>query len=385
MSFWEQYFSYGQVGFTAVEAIVKILFMVLGFLMPLASILTWMERRESAMMQDRLGPNRANIGPIKAWGITHFLADALKFIFKEDYVPGKAHKFLFMWAPIMAMAPALIVAAIIPFGAPLCWGEMRETVGYGTACAQPVGLQIAQLNVGLLFYFAISSLSVYGATLAGWASHNKWAMMGGLRASSQMMSYEVTMGLAVLGSFLVFGSLEPGAIVAQQESVTSWGIIYQPLGFILFLTAAIAETKRTPFDIPEGEPEIIGYFVEYSGMRFGLFFLGEFLEIVTSSAIMISLFFGGWHYGTTIDGFIAAHTPNIWFIPKSLVFSLITLVMWSVKIVLFCMFQLMIRWSLPRFRSDQLMRLGWQRLLPISIANVVATALIILVAQSWSR
>ena len=385
MSFWEQYFSYGQVGFTAVEAIVKILFMVLGFLMPLASILTWMERRESAMMQDRLGPNRANIGPIKAWGITHFLADALKFIFKEDYVPGKAHKFLFMWAPIMAMAPALIVAAIIPFGAPLCWGEMRETVGYGNACAQPVGLQIAQLNVGLLFYFAISSLSVYGATLAGWASHNKWAMMGGLRASSQMMSYEVTMGLAVLGSFLVFGSLEPGAIVAQQESVTSWGIIYQPLGFILFLTAAIAETKRTPFDIPEGEPEIIGYFVEYSGMRFGLFFLGEFLEIVTSSAIMISLFFGGWHYGTTIDGFIAAHTPNIWFIPKSLVFSLITLVMWSVKIVLFCMFQLMIRWSLPRFRSDQLMRLGWQRLLPISIANCVVTALLILLVQSWNH
>ena len=385
MSFWEQYFSYGQVGFTAVEAIVKILFMVLGFLMPLASILTWMERRESAMMQDRLGPNRANIGPIKAWGITHFLADALKFIFKEDYVPGKAHKFLFMWAPIMAMAPALIVAAIIPFGAPLCWGEMRETVGYGTACAQPVGLQIAQLNVGLLFYFAISSLSVYGATLAGWASHNKWAMMGGLRASSQMMSYEVTMGLAVLGAFLVFGTLEPGAIVSQQESITSWGIIYQPLGFILFLTAAIAETKRTPFDIPEGEPEIIGYFVEYSGMRFGLFFLGEFLEIVTSSAIMISLFFGGWHWGTHIDGFLAAHTPNIWIFPKSLIFSVLTIVLWSIKIVVFCMFQLMIRWSLPRFRSDQLMRLGWQRLLPISIANVVCTALIILAVQAWSR
>jgi len=385
LSFWEQYFSYGQVGFTAVEAIVKILFMVLGFLMPLASILTWMERRESAMMQDRLGPNRANIGPIKAWGITHFLADALKFIFKEDYVPGKAHKFLFMWAPIMAMAPALIVAAIIPFGAPLCWGEMRETVGYGTACAQPVGLQIAQLNVGLLFYFAISSLSVYGATLAGWVSHNKWAMMGGLRASSQMMSYEVTMGLAVLGAFLVFGTLEPGAIVSQQESITSWGIIYQPLGFILFLTAAIAETKRTPFDIPEGEPEIIGYFVEYSGMRFGLFFLGEFLEIVTSSAIMISLFFGGWHWGTHIDGFLAAHTPNIWIFPKSLIFSVLTIVLWSIKIVVFCMFQLMIRWSLPRFRSDQLMRLGWQRLLPISIANVVVTALIILLVQSWNH
>jgi NADH-quinone oxidoreductase subunit H len=377
--------SYGSIGFEAISAIVKILFMVLGFLMPLASILTWMERRQSAMMQDRLGPNRANIGPVRAWGITHFLADAVKFIFKEDYVPGKAHKFLFMWAPIMAMAPALIVAAIIPFGPSLCWSDLWHSSG-NQVCEQPIGLQIARLDVGLLFYFAISSLAVYGATLAGWASHNKWAMMGGLRASSQMMSYEVTMGLAVLGAFLVFGTLEPGAIVSQQTNVlrfggefsSSWGIFMQPLGFVLFLTAAIAETKRTPFDIPEGEPEIIGYFVEYSGMRFGLFFLGEFLEIVTSSAIMVSLFFGGWHWDSFIDGFLASHLPNVLFV-------LVMFFGWTVKIVLFCMFQLLIRWSLPRFRSDQLMRLGWQRLLPISIANVVATALIILVAQSWNR
>src|SRR6185369_5783200 len=200
---------YGSTAFEGVTALIKILFLVLGFLMPLASILTWLERRQSAMMQDRLGPNRANIGPIKAWGITHFLADALKFMGKEDYVPGKAHKFLFMWAPIMAMAPALIVAAIIPFGPNLCWDGLLKV---NPACSQPVGLQIARLDIGLLFYFAISSLAVYGATLAGWASHNKWAMMGGLRATSQMMSYEVTMGMAVLGAFLVYGSLEPGAI-----------------------------------------------------------------------------------------------------------------------------------------------------------------------------
>jgi NADH-quinone oxidoreductase subunit H len=379
---------YGSLGFQALAATIKIVFMILGFLMPLASILTWMERRESAMMQDRLGPNRANIGPFKLWGITHFMADAVKFLFKEDFIPPKAHKFLFMWAPIMAMAPALIVAAIIPFGAPLCWGEMTEKVGLGGACANPVNLQIAQLNVGLLFYFAISSLAVYGATLAGWASHNKWAMMGGLRATSQMMSYEVTMGMAVLGSFLVYGTLEPGAIADQQTHIinfghyhSSWGIFLQPAGFILFLTAAIAETKRTPFDIPEGEPEIIGYFVEYSGLRFGMFFLGEFLEIVVSSAIMITIFFGGWHMGGTVDGFLAAHVPNIWIFPKSLLFSLLTLVIWSIKVFVFCGFQLMIRWSLPRFRSDQLMRLGWQRLLPISIANVVATALVVLWAQ----
>jgi NADH-quinone oxidoreductase subunit H len=379
--------SYGSLGFNIVAAVIKIVFMILGFLMPLASILTWLERRQSAMMQDRLGPNRAYIrlpftkwAP-RAWGITHFLADAVKFLFKEDYVPGKAHKFLFMWAPVMAMAPALIVAAIVPFGPSLCWGQLTEKIADGV-CEHPVALQIARLDVGLLFYFAISSLAVYGATLAGWASHNKWAMMGGLRASSQMMSYEVTMGMAVLGAFLVFGSLEPGEIVSRQihilplSGVThGWGLFAQPLGFLLFLTAAIAETKRTPFDIPEGEPEIIGYFVEYSGLRFGMFFLGEFLEIVVSSAIMISLFFGGWHWGTTIDGLLAAHLPNF-------VYVLVMFGLWTVKVFAFCSFQLLIRWSLPRFRSDQLMRLGWQRLLPVSIANVVVTALVILWAQA---
>ncbi len=211
---------YGTLGFNVVAAVIKILFMILGFLMPLASILTWLERRQSAMMQDRLGPNRANIGPVKLFGITHFLADALKFMGKEDYVPGKAHKFLFMWAPIMAMSPALIVAAIIPFGPPLCWGELLTKA---PACGSPVGLQIARLDIGLLFYFAISSLAVYGATLAGWASHNKWAMMGGLRATSQMMSYEVTMGMAVLGAFLVYGTLEPGAIADMQTHILSFG------------------------------------------------------------------------------------------------------------------------------------------------------------------
>ena len=190
------------------------------------------------------------------------------------------------------------------------------------------------------------------------------------------------MGMAVLGSFLVYGTLEPGAIVAAQTHVLpltgftqGWGIFAQPIGFVLFLTAAIAETKRTPFDIPEGEPEIIGYFVEYSGLRFGMFFLGEFLEIVTSSAIMISLFFGGWHWGATIDSFFASHLPNFLFV-------LTMFGLWTVKVFAFCSFQLLIRWSLPRFRSDQLMRLGWQRLLPISIANVVATALVILWAQA---
>jgi len=358
---------YGSTSFTAVAALAKTVFFILLFTMPLAGILTWMERRQSAMMQDRVGPNRANIGPFTLWGIPHFVADALKMIFKEDFVPPQANKFLFALAPILSVAPVLIATAIIPFGAPLCYGHMSEAVAPG-ACVAPIELQAARLDAGLLFYFAIASLAVYGAALAGWASHNKWALMGGMRASSQMMSYEVTMGMAVMAMFLVYGTLEPGAMVnAQGDWPWQWGIVGVPqvIAFVLFLTAAIAESKRTPFDIPEGESEIVGYFVEYSGMRFGMFFLGEFVEIITSSAIMVTVFFGGWRFPGA--GQLAAVLPNALFV-------LASVLVWSLKVFLFCAFQLLIRWSLPRFRADQLLRLGWQRLLPISIANVVLAA-----------
>ncbi len=358
---------YGSDGFVAVTALLKIVFFVLLFTMPLAGILTWMERRQSAMMQDRVGPNRANLGRFTLWGIPHFVADAIKMIFKEDFIPPKANKLLFALAPVMALMPVLLATAIIPFGAPLCFGRMTEAVASGT-CAAPVDLQAAHLDVGLLFYFAISSLSVYGAALAGWASNNKWALMGGMRASSQMMSYEVTMGMAVMAMFLVYGTLEPGAMVnAQGNWPWQWGIVGVPhvIAFLLFLTASIAESKRTPFDIPEGESEIVGYFVEYSGMRFGMFYLGEFVEIITTSAIMITVFFGGWRFPGADH--LAASLPNILFV-------LVSVLVWSLKVFLFCAFQLLIRWSLPRFRADQLLRLGWQRLLPISIANVVLAA-----------
>jgi NADH-quinone oxidoreductase subunit H len=379
-------FSYGHPGFIALAALIKIVIFMLALGPGIASILTWLERRQSAMMQDRVGPNRAYLlpprkgetrGRWRMWGITHFMADALKFLFKEDFVPPKAHKLLFALGPILALAPALIVSAIIPFGPDLCWGHLTDVVPAGT-CATPVPLQAARLDVGILFYFAISSLSVYGATLAGWASYNKWSLMGGVRASSQMMSYEVTMGMAVLVMFLVYGTLEPGAMVNQQGGWPwQWGIVgglhtnaILPciVSFILFLTAAIAETKRTPFDIPEGEPEIIGYFVEYSGMRFGLFFLGEFIEIVFSSALLVTIFFGGWHTGVGVfDDWMLTHLPNG-------VVALVGLGVFLGKTFTFCAFQLLIRWSLPRFRSDQLMQLGWQRLLPVSIANVLIAA-----------
>jgi len=379
---------------------VKWAFLVLALVMPLASLLTWAERRQSAMMQDRLGPNRANIGPIKLKGILHFVADALKMIFKEDFIPANVHKGLFALAPILALAPVLIAFAIIPFGPTIFPHSLREHIDTYKLATTPgapefadaIRLQIFQIDFGLIFYFAVLTIANYGGTIAGWASYNKWALLGGLRSSSQMMSYEVAMGLGLMPIFLAFGSLEPGRLVFEQGSQPwNWGLIGWAqfsggllsvvgaatlvLAFLLFFTSAIAETKRAPFDIPEGEPEIIGYFVEYSGLRFGMFFLGEFLEIVTSSAIMISIFFGGWHWGSTIDGFLTGHLPNILFV-------LAMFGLWTAKVFAFCSFQLLIRWSLPRFRSDQLMRLGWQRLLPISIANVVATAIVILWAQA---
>ena len=359
-----QFFSYGQPGFGVVAATIKILVLVVLFAMGLASLLTWMERRQSAMVQDRLGPNRANLGRWRAWGILHFVADALKMMFKEDFIPPKANKFLFALAPILALASPLIVLAIIPFGAPLCWGQMRQAIALGT-CARPVDLQIARLDVGVLFYFAFASLSIYGATLAGWASHNKWALMGGLRAASQMISYEVTMGMAVLAMFVSYGTLEPGAMVAQQGPAPwQWGIVRGVphfIAFFLFLTAAMVETKRTPFDIPEGESEIVGYFVEYSGLRFGMFYLGEFLEVIGSSALIVTIFLGGWQIWG--DGVLLnwAHV-------------LLSTLLWGSKVFVFCFFQLLVRWTVPRFRADQLMRLGWQRLLPLSIANVVLAA-----------
>jgi NADH-quinone oxidoreductase subunit H len=358
---------YGSDSFLAVTAVLKSILFVLLFTLPLAGILTWMERRQSAMMQDRLGPNRANIGRFRFWGLLHFVADAMKMVFKEDFVPPKANKFLFALAPVLAVAPVFVASAIIPFGAPLCLDHLTDVVPAGV-CAKPVELQAAHVDAGLLFYFAISSLSVYGAALAGWASHNKWALMGGLRASSQMMAYEVTMGMAVMAMFLTYGTLEPGAMVSLQGDMPwQWGIVGVPqfIAFVLFLTSAVAESKRTPFDIPEGESEIVGYFVEYSGMRFGMFYLGEFVEIIVSSALIVTVFFGGWRFPGA--EYLAAHLSN-------LAFVLASVLVWSFKVVLLCAFQLLIRWTLPRFRADQVLRLGWQRLLPFSIANVVLAA-----------
>jgi NADH-quinone oxidoreductase subunit H len=378
----------------------KWLFLVLVLVMPLASLLTWAERRQSAMMQDRLGPNRANIGPIKLKGILHFVADALKMIFKEDFVPANVHKGLYALAPILALAPVLIAFCIIPFGPTI----FPHVLGHGIWThvdpvalanspnagdfADSIRMQIFQIDYGLIFYFAVLTLANYGGTIAGWASYNKWALLGGLRSSSQMMSYEVAMGLSLMPIFLAFGTLEPGQLVEMQGSnpinwgLLSWsalpgGLLFTIGAFLLFFTAAIAETKRAPFDIPEGEPEIIGYFVEYSGMRWGIFFLAEFIEVVFISAVVASVFFGGWQVPfLDVDGFRAG--GQVLPLPH-LIVVLLQFAAFGLKVVLLCWFQLAVRWTLPRFRADQLMKLGWKLLLPLALANIMVTALIKLI------
>jgi NADH-quinone oxidoreductase subunit H len=392
---------------------VKWLFVVLVLVMPLASLLTWAERRQSAMMQDRLGPNRANIGPIKLKGILHFVADALKMIFKEDFIPANVHKGLFTLAPILALAPVLIAFAIIPFGPTLYPHEITHVINPHDLAMAPgapefadsIRMQIFSIDFGLIYYFAILTLANYGGTIAGWASYNKWALLGGLRSSSQMMSYEVAMGLALMGAFLITGSLEPGWIVTHGANPSlsvdhqmspanplNWLWLWQPAGLLLFFTAAIAETKRAPFDIPEGEPEIIGYFVEYSGMRWGMFFLAEFIEIVFISSVIATVFFGGWQLplldadGFRIGGYIdlVDHVPVggwVFQLPHGVV-VLLQFLAFGGKVVLLAVFQLLVRWTLPRFRADQLMNLGWKLLLPLSLANILVTALIKLIALS---
>jgi NADH-quinone oxidoreductase subunit H len=379
----------------------KWLFVVFGLVMPLASLLTWAERRQSAMMQDRLGPNRANIGPIKLKGILHFVADALKMIFKEDFIPANVHRGLFALAPILALVPVLVAFAIIPFGPTVYPHVGVDTFDAFKFAADPnaplfadaIRMQMFQIDFGLIFYFAVLTLANYGGTIAGWASYNKWALLGGLRSSSQMMSYEVAMGLSLMGVFLIAGSLEPGFIVSHGASPTmsaanplNWMWLWQPVGLVLFMTAAIAETKRAPFDIPEGEPEIIGYFVEYSGIRWGMFFLAEFIEIVFISAVIATIFLGGWQVpfldpdGFRIGGFIdqATGISTGGFLLKlpHVAVTALQFGAFGFKVILLCWFQLLIRWTLPRFRADQLMNLGWKVLLPLSLANIMVTAAI---------
>lgn len=349
-------------------ALVKAL-LILGFGMTVAALLTWQERKESAAIQDRLGPNRASILGLRLWGLIHLVADGIKMIFKEDFTPVNASRFLFQLAPVLAIVPLILSLAVIPFGGTVVlWG-------------QPVALQVATLNAGMLFIFAFGSLSIYSGVLGGYASNNKFGLIGSLRTTAQMISYELAMGLSLVGVFMVNQTAMLDKIALNQGGpIWNWGVVTQPLGCLLFLAAAIAETKRAPFDLPEGESEIIGYFVEYSGLKFGLFFIGEFMEVVIAAMLLTTLFFGAYHipflaWGDIEVRVVALIGDNGW-LPGLLV-ALGMMTVFALKVLFFCFFQLAVRWTLPRMRYDQLMNFGWKLLLPFAMANVVLTALVL--------
>jgi NADH-quinone oxidoreductase subunit H len=336
---------------------------------------------------------------IRLAGLVHSMADALKLIWKEDFVPKNADKLLHALAPMIALFPAFVTMAVLPFGTRLCVGgdpsqplaftdllHVAPGMGRDMICrGHSIPLQIADLNVGILYMFALTSTGVVGAALAGWASDNKFSLLGGLRAASQMVSYEVAMGLSLVGLFMIYGSVRLAPMVDWQGE-NAWGIFVQPFAFFLFLAALAAETKRVPFDQPEGESEIVaGYFVEYSGMKFGMFFMGEYIELFVSSALLVTLFFGGYRLPFLhADGLTIAFgdTRLFEYRMNHLAVVLISAATFFGKTMLMSWVQIFFRWTLPRFRYDQVMRLGWTKLLPLSLANVMVTGVLLLAIQS---
>ncbi|MHC4957387.1 MAG: NADH-quinone oxidoreductase subunit NuoH [Planctomycetota bacterium] len=316
-------------------------FLVAGVCLPLTSaVMVWAERRVSAFMQDRLGPNR--VGPA---GLLQPIADLLKFIFKEEVTPGHVNKVLYTLAPVMSLVPALIVFCVIPYAR---------------------GMVIADLNVGLLLIFALASMGVYGITIGGWASNSKYSLLGGVRASAQMISYELALGLSVVPVFLVTGDLNLSAVI-QWQAENVWLVIPLFPAFLVFLISSYAETNRLPFDCPEAEQELVaGYHTEYSAMKFAVFFMSEYINMVTAAALTVTLFFGGWTlpFVTYPDGALGTVLSCFVFIGK--VGFFLFLFIW-------------VRWTLPRFRYDQLMDLGWKVMLPFSLAVIVLTSGVIAV------
>ena len=352
-----------------VFAVLKILF-ILSIVLGIAGLLGWVERKQSAVMQDRIGANRADIFGFRAIGLFHPIADAIKLITKEDFVPPFADKKLHTLAPFMALFFSLAAFAVLPFGSSL------EIAG------REIALTVVDLDSGILFVFAMMSLVVYGVLMAGMASNNNFAFLGGVRAASQMISYEVILGSSLMGIFMAYGSLNLMEIVERQGGlffgiIPKWGIILQPLGFILFLTAVIAETKRVPFDLPEGESEIIGYHIEYSGMKFGMFMMTDFVETIMAAGVMTTLFFGGWQIPFLLrDGF---HFPfGMTLLLPHLLVVLLQFLAFLFKVLFLCWFLMLIRWTLPRFRYDQVMKLGWKMMLPLSLINILITGIVMI-------
>jgi NADH-quinone oxidoreductase subunit H len=376
-------------------ALLKTLFIIIVAVAMFAPIITWVERKQSAVMQDRIGANRADIAGITVLGLLHPLADVLKLLTKEDVVPAGANRALHMMAPMIAAIPVIASFGVIPYGGIYQFGDTT------------VNLVVADLDWGLLYIFAIASIATYGTVIAGWASNNNWSLLGSLRASAQMISYEVTMGLSVVGLFMCFQTLRLTDMGVAQDStfrifgflqnfglveslgflnhltLPTWGILLQPLAFVLFLTCVMAENKRPPFDLPEGESEIIaGYFLEYSGMRFGLFYMSEFIEVVVIAALMTALFLGGWAIPWLSQAdIIGGLTPWAGVGAATGICLVLHVLTFFLKVIVMIWLQMQIRWTLPRPRYDQVMDLCWKVMLPLSLANILVTGLVILLIE----
>src|SRR5215470_5767730 len=381
-----------------IEVIVKTVFIIGVVVGALAPVITWVERKQSAVMQDRIGANRADVAGVTILGLLHPAADVLKLLSKEDVVPEGANRFLHLISPLIAAVPAIVAFAVIPFGGVYTFGDSR------------LSLVVADPDWGLLYIFAIGSLATYGTVMAGWSSNNNWSLLGGMRASAQMISYEVTMGLSVVGIFMVFHTLKLQDMAVAQDTtfrlfgflervfglhvpgwlgwlrLPAWGIFYQPLGFLMFLTAIMAENKRPPFDTPEGESEIIaGFHLEYSGMRFGLFFMSEFIEVVVIAGLVATLFLGGWAIPwLSTDAIIASVGATFGTGFATGLCILLHFLTFMLKVVVLIWLQMALRWTLPRFRYDQVMDLCWKILLPLSIANILVTAVVMLIVRGAS-
>jgi NADH-quinone oxidoreductase subunit H len=333
------------------DIIVKFILVVIIFAISLvvAMYSTYAERKIAAFFQDRIGPNRA--GP---WGLLQPLCDGAKMFLKEEIIPTNANAFLFIAGPSLAILTACLGSAVIP------WGQTMLVGG------RVIDLQVADINVGILYIFGVVSLGVYGVMIGGWASNNKYSLLGAIRAASQNISYEISMGLSIIALIMLTGTLSLKEIAAQQHG-WHWNVLYQPLGFLLFIVCAFAETNRTPFDLPECETELVGgYHTEYSSMKLGFYLFAEYINMFISSAVMATLYWGGYNY-PGMDWVLAHTGPAIG--------PLIGVAVLFAKIFLFIFFFMWVRWTIPRFRYDQLMDLGWKVLIPLAIANIVLTAL----------
>jgi NADH-quinone oxidoreductase subunit H len=365
---------------------------VIMFLLGLATVFTWVERKQSAIMADRIGANRCYLRipftdiKLVAWGLFHGIADGAKMLLKENFTPQTYDRFCYNLAPWLAALPVLVVFAVVPFGGTLMPGRLVDPSWF-PGLARGLGeffgertyvMQVAALDAGVLIFLAVSGIGILGTMLAGWASNNKFSLLGAARAASQMISYEVSMGLALISVVVTYGTLDLNEMVKWQAQprfggVPTWGVLLQPLAFILFLTASIAENKRVPFDLPECESELVsGYFTEYTAMKMGLFMLSEFIAIVVVSALMVTVFLGGYSFPFLADTGFVLPGGSGWALPH-LAVVILQVFTFSAKVFLMGCFQIQVRWTLPRFRYDQLMAFGWKFLLPLATLNLIVT------------